>query len=171
MNYTNYLRQFIPQSYLQDADIQLQSNKSGTNAFMITSSSNMYRKAVRNMLAKIKTNGKKPFIAFRSKYYPAFIRLGYPLYEVKSDAGYFRIELSDFFERDLTAEQKQGLADVIGQMFLDTMNFPSFGCCDLYTQCSDKKKCLHEDLLYATSCMYRKNLEGGKIFYGENKNV
>ena len=171
MNYTNYLRQFIPQAYLQDAEIHLQNNKSGTNAFVITSSANMYRKAVRNMLAKIKMNGKKPFIAFRSKYYHAFIGLGYPLYEVKSDAGFFRIELSDFFERELNKEQKQRLTEVIGQMFLDTMNFSSFGCCDLYTQCSDKKKCLHEDLLYATSCMYRKNLERGKIFYGDNKNV
>ena len=41
----------------------------------------------------------------------------------------------------------------------------SFGCCSRFKECSDAKKCLHPNLLYATGCAYRKNLENGKIFY------
>lgn len=46
-----------------------------------------------------------------------------------------------------------------------------FGCCGKYTQCSNAKKCLHEDLFYAKACYYKRNLEAGHIFYGENRNV
>ena len=46
-----------------------------------------------------------------------------------------------------------------------------FGCCSKYIECSNAKKCLHENLFYAKACFYRKNLESGKIFYGENKNI
>lgn len=44
----------------------------------------------------------------------------------------------------------------------------NFGCCDKYVACSDAKKCLHKNLYYAKSCLYRKNLENGRIFYGKN---
>ncbi|MCQ2535356.1 MAG: 3'-5' exonuclease [Lachnospiraceae bacterium] len=40
-----------------------------------------------------------------------------------------------------------------------------FGCCSKYKQCSDARRCLHCNLLYATACQYRKNLEAGKIYY------
>lgn len=46
-----------------------------------------------------------------------------------------------------------------------------FGCCSKYIECSNAKRCLHENLFYAKACFYRKNLESGKIFYGENKNI
>ena len=46
-----------------------------------------------------------------------------------------------------------------------------FGCCSKYIECSNAKKCLHENLFYAKACFYRKNLESGKIFYGENKTI
>ena len=47
----------------------------------------------------------------------------------------------------------------------------SFACCSKFTECSDAKRCLHENKLYSTACMYRYNLENGKIFYGKNKNI
>lgn len=46
-----------------------------------------------------------------------------------------------------------------------------FGCCSKFVECSDAKKCLHENKLYSTSCIYRRNLENGKIFYGKNRNI
>lgn len=46
-----------------------------------------------------------------------------------------------------------------------------FGCCDRFMECSDAKKCVHENKLYSTSCMYRMNLESGRIFYGKNRNI
>lgn len=47
----------------------------------------------------------------------------------------------------------------------------SFACCSRFTACSDAGHCLHPDKLTALSCSYRKNLEKGRIFYGENKNI
>lgn len=45
------------------------------------------------------------------------------------------------------------------------------GCCGRFNYCSDFKKCVHENTFYARACYYRKNLDSGKIFYGENRNV
>lgn len=47
----------------------------------------------------------------------------------------------------------------------------SFGCCGLYLQCSNEKRCIHANPYYASGCMYKKNLDAGKIFYGVNRNV
>lgn len=44
-----------------------------------------------------------------------------------------------------------------------------FGCCSRYEKCSDNKKCIHPNKLYAKACQYRENLEAGRIFYGKNR--
>lgn len=46
-----------------------------------------------------------------------------------------------------------------------------FGCCSQYVKCSDAKKCVHENKLYSKACLYRDNLDNGRIFYGKNRNV
>ena len=46
-----------------------------------------------------------------------------------------------------------------------------FGCCSSFMQCSDAKKCVHVNKLYSTACMYRDNLNQGRIFYGKNRNI
>lgn len=43
----------------------------------------------------------------------------------------------------------------------------SFGCCSKYRACSEAGQCIHENLLYATGCAYRQNLERGDVFYRE----
>ena len=45
-----------------------------------------------------------------------------------------------------------------------------FGCCNDFVACSDNKRCLHDDDPYYRGCLYRKNLESGRIFYGKNRN-
>jgi len=74
-------------------------------------------------------------------------------------------------------ETIEKLRDVIheqGEYIFNTHN-PSFtyGCCGLYEQCSDAKKCLQAniDREYAKGCSYRSNLENNRIFYGKNKNI
>lgn len=47
----------------------------------------------------------------------------------------------------------------------------TFSCCSKFHQCSDAKKCVHENKLYSTACTYRKNLDNGRIFYGKNRNI
>ena len=46
-----------------------------------------------------------------------------------------------------------------------------FGCCSRYVQCSDNKGCVHPDKRVARGCMYKSNLDKGRIFYGTNRNV
>lgn len=41
----------------------------------------------------------------------------------------------------------------------------SFGCCSRYQICSNERKCIHDNKLYAKGCQYRRSLENGKIFY------
>ena len=48
---------------------------------------------------------------------------------------------------------------------------PTYGCCHLYNECSDARKCISADKIYATVCAYKKNLDAGKIFYGRNRNI
>lgn len=47
----------------------------------------------------------------------------------------------------------------------------AFGCCSRYEECSDAKKCLHENKLYARNCIYGAHLAEGRIFYGKNRNT
>lgn len=47
----------------------------------------------------------------------------------------------------------------------------TFSCCSKFNQCSDAKKCIHENKLYSTACTYRRNLESDRIFYGKNRNI
>ena len=47
----------------------------------------------------------------------------------------------------------------------------TFGCCNNFEKCSDARRCLIADDRFSNGCMYRKNLEAGRIFYGRNRNV
>ena len=40
-----------------------------------------------------------------------------------------------------------------------------FACCSRYKACSDAKKCIHPNMLYAKACQYRKNIEEGNVFF------
>lgn len=44
----------------------------------------------------------------------------------------------------------------------------SFACCDKYRACSDSKHCIHPDSDFSIRCIYRRNLESGRVFYGKN---
>ena len=56
------------------------------------------------------------------------------------------------------------------RIFLE-LNVEQFGCCNDFMRCSDAKACLYPEDRFFNGCMYRKNLEAGKIFYGKNKNA
>lgn len=43
----------------------------------------------------------------------------------------------------------------------------AFGCCHRFRECSRQGRCVHPNLLYATACQYRENLEQGRIFLGD----
>lgn len=70
-------------------------------------------------------------------------------------------ELKDFFNFLVKA--------VLDKYF--TEGSDAFGCCSRYEECSDAKKCLHENILYARNCIYGAHLAKGRIFYGKIRNV
>ena len=70
-------------------------------------------------------------------------------------------ELKDFFHFIVKA--------VLDKYF--TEGSDAFGCCSRYEACSDAKKCLHENKLYARNCIYGAHLADGRIFYGKNRNI
>lgn len=46
-----------------------------------------------------------------------------------------------------------------------------FGCCNDFVRCSDAGACLKRNNPEYSGCLYRKNLEAGRIFYGMNKTI
>lgn len=40
----------------------------------------------------------------------------------------------------------------------------SFACCARYEDCSKEGKCIHPNLLFATACAYKKNIDNGNVF-------
>ncbi|MCR5011389.1 MAG: 3'-5' exonuclease [Lachnospiraceae bacterium] len=40
-----------------------------------------------------------------------------------------------------------------------------FACCSRYQLCSDSKRCIHPNMLYAKACQYRRNIEAGNVFF------
>lgn len=77
-----------------------------------------------------------------------------------------RISVSTF---DEVLQFAQAFAVIADSEIVATVD--PFGCCGRYETCSDAKKCTHPDNRIASGCLYRKNLEQGKIFYGKNKNI
>ena len=158
--------QSISPEYLQNSDISIKSNKSSYNSIVVSSGITAYRPAVSNLLfARIKTTGKSSYISFPQKYDYLFDSINVHGRYTKSDT-FIRYELSTVFEKSNAT-----LSPVFCKIFVDVFSFEPFGCCEKYVECSDEKRCLHKDPTYATACMYRKNLEAGRIFYGKNANA
>lgn len=57
------------------------------------------------------------------------------------------------------------------EIFEAALRRNGYGCCSRYLECSDAKRCVHPDIMFAVQCAYRKNLMAGRIFYGKNANV
>ena len=67
-------------------------------------------------------------------------------------------------------EKIKGLKETKREIFRN-LTVEEFGCCNDFERCSDALKCLHPENRFYNGCLYRKNLEAGKVFYGKNKNV
>jgi len=63
------------------------------------------------------------------------------------------------------------MLNALFQECFNRQNVEMFGCCNDHVRCSDVGHCLHEDDKFYLGCIYRKNLEEGRIFYGKNRNV
>lgn len=61
--------------------------------------------------------------------------------------------------------------DMLVRCIKDSCSTGSFGCCSKYEQCSNDRRCVHENPFYSLGCIYRSHLENGEIFYGSNRNA
>ncbi len=158
-----YLTELLNPRLLETASLHIHKNAGLYNSIQIHVESNPYRNNIANdfLFARVRSTGKRPYISFNTQHAHLFSMFESSCFSVSSDPSFTRIDLQAFLEYD----SHKALSKTLNEIFLASFNFPPFGCCSLYKQCSKEKHCLHSDLLYATACMYRKNLEQGKIFY------
>lgn len=74
------------------------------------------------------------------------------------------VDTSDIFKLD------DEILNIYNFLFLQYA-VEDFGCCSRYVECSDNKKCINTDIKLRLGCLYKKNLDKNKIFYGKNKNI
>lgn len=94
------------------------------------------------------------------------ISIGNNMIKQRSDKNFYYITFSK--------EDKQLYECINSSMVYCIENYASsnsFSCCSKYLKCSDEKSCIHENRLYSKGCAYRRNLENGNIFYGNNKTI
>lgn len=84
-----------------------------------------------------------------------------------SDASFVRLP---FALAEKHMDEINNLFLIIIKKYLELSDLNTFGCCSKYIQCSDEKKCLYPDNVDYMGCLYKRNLEKGRIFYGKNKN-
>ncbi|MEA5073416.1 MAG: hypothetical protein VB030_04495 [Eubacterium aggregans] len=87
--------------------------------------------------------------------------------------GFSRYEFSSLQELDIFSPSLQKIYNHMLNQYTDR---EQFGCCHRYVECSDAMKCLlsgsdEDTTIFSNSCMYKENLENGKIFYGKNRNT
>lgn len=125
-----------------------------------------------NILLKYNTMKKiSDFIEIRYINENIYDRIKNKMENVQYKEGdlYIRISIDNIDQLDILEKEIQ---DIFIEMFLQYMNTAeSFGCCSRYEECSDEKHCVQNDVRLRCSCMYKKNLDAGRIFYGKNKNV
>lgn len=160
--YADYFKKILWSSDKNNKNISIiqNNNTSNLDSILISSPATPWRDKKNNILfAKIREDGRRPFIGFKIKFKEWFDKNGIETYSIKSDSGYLRIALSDFDKIEEDNVLFKDFALLVNEMFIDAMCFPSFGCCSRYQECAELKKCVHQDQVYATACMYRKNLE------------
>lgn len=120
------------------------------------------------LICRIKTYGETKWVSFSPQFKQSVIDSGLSVFEINSDP-FCRVQLNEFYDYSITNPEKFG--NLISSIILNLFSFDRFDCCGKFKECSDAKKCLHEDKLYSTACTYRKKIEQGIFFFGKNRNV
>lgn len=169
------LSNLLDESEQEKIHFSLRKNKMSDNSILLQVAPSLYcsSPAQEILFAKIsKINKKNPengFVSFYSKYAAIFTNLGLKSISSKSQKGFISISLISFMS--FLNENPANAAIAIKDIIFDLLSSDPFGCCSRYVECSDQKKCIHPDFIFAASCQYKRNLEQGRIFYGKNKNI
>lgn len=162
------IKKLINPDFFKSSKIKLQENKGAYDSIVIQLEPNAYRSNTTSALfARLKLSGKQKYISFSSNYADTFKRTEIPFFSIKSDPDFIRVSIGTLFDTN----NEHTLSTVFNNIFLTSFSFQKFDCCGKFKECSNAKKCLHDDIIYSSACVYRKHLENGRIFYGENKNI
>lgn len=153
---------WVDDKYLETSKIVVKENKGSYNSLIVLPQDTIYRSsfAKEKLIARIKTSGKVQYISLPESTFKTLEEYKFPFTTIDSDS-FLRISIDDFLLRD-----DEGIKKAINDIFLKALNFPSFGCCGRYKECSEQGKCIHPDILYASAaCQYKKHLDNGNNFY------
>lgn len=118
----------------------------------------------KNLAIKIVFKPKSNYLIVKSEYNDLFLELDIITHSIKSEKDSIRYHIFSIKDIEIIENILLKIYDdceAVGQ---------EFGCCHRYEECSDKKECIHPDKVHSQCCIYRKNLEAGRIFYGINAN-
>ena len=156
------VKELVDSRFLETTEIAIKENKSDYNSLIAIPQNTIYRSGLANekLIARIKLGKKVEYIALPGSARKTLEEYDVPFSTVKSD-DFLRISIYEFLLRD-----DDGIKKAINDIFLNALNFPSFGCCSRYQECSEKGECIHPDILYASAaCQYKKHLDNGENFY------
>lgn len=116
------------------------------------------------LICSFKFSKTANYISFDCRHKKLFDSEKFKITQIKSEPNRFRVH----FEK---ANDIMNLSNQI-VMILKNINIPStFDICSRYQQCSDQKRCVHPNKAHAKECSYKKKLDKGIIFYGQNRNI
>lgn len=149
------LRSAVEFKLLNSADISLKNSNTNNITFVVIQARpSPWRGEISDKtLAKIKSSKISGYVSFKNKYKSEFEKYNIPFNTIKSEQT-IRIKFEDFLEID-----EYILKNLINTIFIDSFNFTPFGCCGKFKECQLKHECLHEDIIYATACQWRKLIE------------
>lgn len=156
------VKELVDSRFLETTEIAIKENKSDYNSLIAIPQNTIYRSGLANekLIARIKLGKKVEYIALPGSARKTLEEYDVPFSTVKSD-DFLRISIYEFLLRD-----DDGIKKAINDIFLNALNFPSFGCCGRYQECSEKGECIHPDILYASAaCQYKRHLDNGENFY------
>ncbi len=110
-------------------------------------------------------NGDNKKIGVSNKFISTF-KLDQDVEIIKSEAAWTIIKFTDTVCKKIFSNFIPVFNNCYKESAVDV-----FGCCSRYIQCSDAKLCVHSDKKEARGCMYKVNLDNGRIFYGKNRNI
>lgn len=162
----NKIKSVVDARYLSSSTLYIKDNNANYYSIMVRSNPSLYHLDVGDHLfARVKLKGKAKYISFGNAYEHDLIALGIPYTSIKSEE-FVRIDLDYFLGDAILRDDVRALLNTI---YASSFNYPSFGCCGKYNECSDAGHCLHADILYASAaCQYKRNLDAGRVFYGQN---
>lgn len=171
-NIVKIIKSKIRPQYISNSQFKYIKNKNKSASIRVYSDVTSYRDATPEnglVFALIDTIDKERYIIFKLSAKPLFISANINFITKKIlQKESVMIELSTFVN---FIKNNSLASEIIEKIYTDIFNFKPFGCCSKYVECSNTKRCVMSDPVYATACQYRNNLSNNKIFYGDNKNI